>query len=223
MSKKRKCKDPKNLIYVFCEGQSEILYIEYFKTTFNNVIILKPEQGMIPEAKIQFEKDPEHMNSLSEINEIWFFFDTENYDKAHWNDWLNIIKTFNKSRKTNHIKIRLLMTTSCIEYWFLLHYKKTAPQIQSKADKDHIFDILSTFVSNYSKTNKDAIWEIASKYKQAINNGEWTLHNIESIEPIPSTTTLDRNSWLFMHDYTFTTVHEAISYLDDLFEKARVL
>ncbi len=40
-----------------------------------------------------------------------------------WNDRLAIIKKLRKLRKKQGIRVRLLMTSGCIEYWFMLHYK----------------------------------------------------------------------------------------------------
>lgn len=217
MARKTKCKNPKKLIYVFCEGQSEIQYINYMKDIFNNVSVLRPELGLIHDATAKFKNDSDHKNALSEIDEIWFFFDVEDYDRhANWSNWMRIIKSFNNSNKAKRIKIRLLLTTACIEYWFLLHYKKTNAPIQTKPDKIHVENELINFCEHYKKADKDSIYEIASNYKTAIKNGEWTLKHIEKIHPIPNTSTLERDTWLFMCDYTFTTVHEAISYLENL-------
>ena len=39
MARRTKVKEPKELIYVFCEGESEIQYIEYMKNEFTKVSI----------------------------------------------------------------------------------------------------------------------------------------------------------------------------------------
>ncbi len=214
MARRTKVKEPKELIYVFCEGESEIQYIEYMKNEFTKVSILKPRKGMIPEAEKKFKNDPKLRDSLSETNEIWFFFDVESYDRDHWDDWAKSVK--NLSRSNKKLKVRFLMTTACIEYWFLLHYDQTAPSIQNQSDKEHVISRLREHVSHYKKADRDTIWEIAANYTTAIKNGEWTLDNIQRVQPIPNNSTQERDAWLFHCDHTFTTVHEAISHLKEL-------
>lgn len=50
------------------------------------------------------------------------FYDVEK-DIPKWNDRFTIIKKLRKLRKKQGIRVRLLMTSGCIEYWFMLHYK----------------------------------------------------------------------------------------------------
>lgn len=214
---KKLTKDPKKLIYVFCEGESEVAYINQLKNIFKKVAVLRPEKAMIPKLKSMFKPSASHEGEESEIDEIWFFFDIEEVDRVtHWESWKNTLKEFSKGRKTSNIKIRLLITTACVEYWFLLHYQKTTQSIKSSADKNHISQELSKFIPDYKKANSDAISEISSNYKTALKNGAWTLQQIPGYEQIPTDNWLERDSWLFTCNYTFTTVHEAINHLEEL-------
>lgn len=37
--------------------------------------------------------------------------------------------------KNQKIRVRLLMTTGCIEYWLMLHFKMFAPSVLTEAEK----------------------------------------------------------------------------------------
>ena len=106
------------------------------------------------------------------------------------------------------------MTTGCIEYWFLLHYKKTNPSIQSPAEKEKVLENLKKYCSNYAKGDSRAIRKIGGNLNNAVENGKWVLHNLEGL---PMTDDEDiRNRWLYQSSLTFTTVHEAIEFLEGL-------
>ena len=64
---------------------------------------------------------------------------------------LKIIKRLRSLRKKPGIKVRLLMTTGCVEYWFMLHYKMFAPPIQTVAEKERIIAELIEQVPDYQK------------------------------------------------------------------------
>ena len=43
------------------------------------------------------------------------------------------------------------MTSACIEYWLMLHYKKYAPDIESPADKQRVLREVKNRVKTYEK------------------------------------------------------------------------
>ena len=75
-------------------------------------------------------------------DEVWFFFDVETADAGLWDARMKIIKRLRSLRKKPGIKVRLLMTTGCIEYWLMLHYDMYAPSIQTVAEKQRVMDRL---------------------------------------------------------------------------------
>lgn len=68
-----------------------------------------------------------------------------------WNESMKCLEDIIRSRKKNPIKIRLLMTTGCIEYWLLLHYERTAPRIVTPADKEKVKERVKSHVPSYKK------------------------------------------------------------------------
>lgn len=140
----RKTKPSKPLIYVFCEGESEQCYARFLKEHFEDVAVIKPasKPGLFDEADSCFEKSPKYKSSAEVTDEIWFFFDVEETDHGHWDSRYKIIKKLRKLRKKPNIRIRLLMTTGCIEYWLMLHYQMMAPNLTTKPEKERIEEMV---------------------------------------------------------------------------------
>jgi len=215
---KRKLKKTKPLVFVFCEGQSEQAYMEYIRKAFKDAAVIKRPMKMdgFEDAWAQLNKNSSIKDMLSETDEVWFFFDAE-ADKADtWPAVKKIVEGVRKKRKGVPISVRLLMTTGCVEYWFLLHYEQSAPPISTPETKDAVLRTLKTYEPNYKKGDKDVTAHIAENYATAVQNGTWSLHRLVG-EGLPSEEASDeRDAWLFRGAKTFTTVQEAIIYLQSL-------
>lgn len=214
----RRIKKTKPLIYVFCEGESEQAYTDFLKQKFSDVAVIKRPSatGLFEEADSRFKKDPKFRNSAEVTDEIWFFFDVETKDIGNWDKRLKIIKNLRKLRKGPNIKVRLLMTTGCIEYWLMLHYKMFAPPVLSVADKDKMRAEVVAKEPSYVKGDYESTARIAEHYPTAVKNAEKTLHNLLS-DGLPGLEDTDeRNQWLCTHCKTFSTVNEAITFLEQL-------
>lgn len=214
----RKLKKAKPLIYVFCEGESEQAYADFLKKTFSDTAVIKRPSttGLFEEAKNRFSKDPKFRNSTEETDEIWFFFDVEVKDIGQWEKRLKIIKILRKLRKKPGIRVRLLMTTGCIEYWLMLHYKMYAPPLQTTADKEHVIAEIKAREPSYFKGDYTSTAHIAAHYPTAVINAEKTVRNLLA-DGLPGMEDTDeRNQWLSTKCKTFSTVYEAINYLEYL-------
>ena len=211
----RQIKKTKPLIYVFCEGESEQAYTDFLKRKFSDVAVIKrpAATGLFDEADSRFKKDPKFRNSAEVTDEIWFFFDVETKDIGNWEKRLKIIKNLRKLRKSPNIRVRLLMTTGCIEYWLMLHYKMFAPPLLSVSDKEKMLAEVKAKEPSYFKGDYESTARIAEHYPTAVINAEKTLHNLLS-DGLPGLEDTDkRNQWLCTQCKTFSTVHEAIMYL----------
>ena len=113
----RRVKREKPYIIVFCECESEQAYADFLKREFRDVaVIQRPKStGTFDEADRRFRNDPKYLNNAEVTDEIWFFFDVETVDIRKWSDRLRIISRLRKLRKKPGIRVRLLMTTGCIE------------------------------------------------------------------------------------------------------------
>ena len=216
----RRVKKTKPYIVVFCEGESEQVYTDFLKDKFKDVAVIKrpKDTGLFEDAETRFKKDPKFKGNAEVTDEIWFFFDVEGKDTSKWDERYRIIKYLRKQRKDKKIRIRLLMTTGCIEYWLMLHYVNIAPPMQTKSDKENMIAALKKKEQTYKKGDKESTWKIAENYISAVENGTNILKNLLS-EGLPGVEDTDeRNKWLCKTCKTFSTVYEAINYLEELRE-----
>ena len=162
----RRVKKEKPYIVVFCEGESEQAYIDFLKKEFRDVASIKRPSatGLFEVADDKFKKDKKYRDYTEVTDEIWFFFDVETKDISTWDAHIKIIKKLRSLRKKPNIRVRLLMTTGCIEYWLMLHYEMYTPPIQTVAQKERVMDRLLTKAPNYRKGNSDETAKIAQEY-----------------------------------------------------------
>ena len=214
----RQLRKVKPLIYVFCEGESEQVYTDFLKKTFADVAVIKRPSatGVFEEADSLFQKDKRYKDIAEVTDEIWFFFDVEKKDISKWESRYKIIKKLRALKKKPGIKVRLLMTTACIEYWLMLHYKMFAPPIETVADKERMKAEVVKQEPLYEKGDYDSTARIAANYSTAVVNAAQTVKNLLS-EGLPGLEDTDeRNQWLYKNCLTFSTVHEAINFLESL-------
>lgn len=220
----RQVRKSKKVIYVFCEGESEQEYAKCLRAAFADVAalhILSPvSTGLFEDTKRKFDKEPRFRDNAEAIDEIWFFFDTEDGDADRWESRLKIMKRLRKLRKNPNIKVRLLMTSGCVEYWFQLHYESAAPALHTVADKDNVRHRIQQLVPGYEKGDPDTIGQIASRWPEAARRGEEVLARLveEGMPPVGSKDSDERDAWLHRNEYTFTTVQEGIRLLESLLE-----
>lgn len=163
-----------------------------------------------------FQKKTGYRNYVDAIDEIWFFFDVEEKDIGNWTNRLEIIKRLRKLRKDPKIRVRLLMTTGCIEYWLMLHYRQLAPPLLTVPDKERMLAQVVNMEPTYRKGNYDATARIAQNYPTAVKNATIVLQNLLQ-EGMPGLEDTDeRNRWLCTKCKTFSTVQEAIVFLEGL-------
>ena len=214
----RQLKHAKPYIVVFCEGESEQAYVDFLKKEFKDVASIKRPSctGLFEEADSKFKKDRSYRDYAEVTDEIWFFFDVELKDVQKWDSRLKIIKQLRSLRKKPSIKVRLLMTTGCIEYWFMLHYKMFAPPIQTVAEKERIMAELIDKVHDYQKGDFRSTTKIAQNYPEAVKNAKRTVLNLLQ-DGLPGLEDTDeRNRWLCSTCLTFSNVYEAIDFLTSL-------
>ena len=196
----RRIKHAKPLIFVFCEGESEQAYTDFLKQRFANVAVIKRPSatGLFEEADRRFQKDPKFRDYAEVTDEIWFFFDVETKDIGKWEQRLAMIKRLRRLRRNPNIRVRLLMTTGCIEYWLMLHYKMFSPPVLEVADKERI------------------LAEVVAREASYVEHAEKILCNLLS-DGLPGLEDTDeRNQWLCKQCKTFSTVNEAITFLEQL-------
>lgn len=214
----RLTKPPKPYIVVFCEGESEQAYTAFLKKEFREVASIKCSRhtGLFEEADSKYKKDPSYRDYADVTDEIWFFFDVETKDISSWDARMKIIKRLRSLRKKEGIKVRLLMTTGCIEYWFVLHYEMYTPPIQTVAEKERVLTKLLMKEPHYKKGDEAITAKIGQNYPTAVQNAKQTVSNLLQ-QGLPCLEDTDeRNRWLCQKCMTFSNVYEAIDYLSSL-------
>lgn len=208
----------KTIIRVFCEGESEQAYTEFLKQKFSDVAVIKypKETGLFDRAADRFKKDPSYRDYTDEIDEVWFFFDVETKDIDKGDERYRIISWLRKLRKDTNIRVRLLMTTGCIEYWLMLHCRYYRPSLQTVAEKEKVIAELKVEEPLYEKGNKEITARIAKNYPVAVTNAKRTVKKLLD-EGLPGLEDTDvRNQWLYRKCLTFSNVYEAIEFLESL-------
>lgn len=214
----RPTKKSKPYIVVFCEGESEQVYMDFLRKEFKDVAAIRrpASTGLFDEANNKFKKDKKYREDAEVTDEVWFFFDVETKDVGLWDARMKIIKRLRSLRKKPGIKVRLLMTTGCIEYWLMLHYDMYAPSIQTVAEKQQVMDRLLAKEPNYRKGDAGVTAKIAQNYPTAVINARQTVSNLRQ-HGLPGLEDTDgRNRWLCQKCLTFSTVYEAIDFLTSL-------
>ena len=208
----------KPYIVVFCEGESKQAYTDFLKKEFKDVASIKRPSatGLFEEADGKFKKDKAYRDYAEVTDEIWFFFDVETKDIGLWDARMKIIKRLRALRKKPGIKVRLLMTTGCIEYWLMLHYEMYTPPIQTVAEKQRVIERLLSKEPNYQKGDTATTARIAQNYPKAVIHSKQTVLNLLS-QGLPGLEDTDeRNRWLCQKCLTFSSVYEAIEFLTSL-------
>lgn len=212
----------KTVIRVFCEGESEQAYTEFLKKRFSDVAAIKypSKPGLFEYAEDLFKKDRLYRDYADVIDEVWFFFDVEAGDNNKWEERYSVIKKLRKLRKKPNIRVRLLMTTGCIEYWLMLHLKYYTPSLQTVAEKERVISEIKVAEPLYEKGNYEIIAKIADdKYTVAVRNAKKTVKRFLD-EGMPGLEDTDeRNQWLYRKCLTFSNVYEAIEFLESLERK----
>lgn len=214
----RPTKPSKQSIVVFCEGESEQAYMDFLKKEFSDVAAFRrpSSPGLFEEAENKFKKDRNYRDYAEVTDEIWFFFDVEMKDANSWDARMKIIKYLRSLRKKPGIRVRLLMTTGCIEYWLMLHYEFYTPPIQTVAEKERVLEQLLAKEPRYRKGDTTATVKIAQNYRTAVINAKHTVTNLLQ-QGLPGLADTDeRNRWLCQKCLTFSNVYEAIEFLSSL-------
>lgn len=212
MARKSKNRSRNPYIVVFWEGESEQQYFMFIKDKFHEKTNLKihNKKGTFDIARKSVGAKGVYKDDVDYIDEIWIVFDTEVDLRPKWQENWEIIKLLRK--KCKNAKVRLLMTKGCIEYFFLLHYEKTAPMISTTVDKEKLLNILADdkHCPGYKKGDRITIWKIAENYITAIKNGEWSLNRVKD-ELATASNEDDKTKILYFTDSTFTNVHEVLA------------
>ena len=139
---------------VVVDGETEYWYLQMLKHNEPNIPFkIKPQILQKKNIKQQYEL----VTDLSE----------EEYDKVFWIVDLDVLLKEEREKKSNpsslqkflsycqqlskQNKVVVIVNNPCLEYWFLLHYKKTNKVFTACADAE---EQVSKYLQGYEKTEK---------------------------------------------------------------------
>lgn len=218
MARKVKNRDEKKIIYVFLEGESEEIYFKNIKKEYKIKLakfeLFRATNGgsdVFNHIKNIF-RNKKHKDILPEIDQFWLVFDTEKSFNEKWEFYKDILK----KQKIDFNKVKLLMTSKDIEYFFLLHYEYKQPHcLYNDFEKE-----LKKHQINYEKTDEKIIGDIYSKRIDGIKNSRISVLKILKDGNKEYKTIKESNydfyKIFFETDCAFSLIFQAFEYLESL-------
>ena len=127
---------PAKRVLILCEGQSEQIYINGYKSEDVNkrrlakvdVEIYQPKDysphGLLTEAKLKVK---EAKKDKMPYDKVWIVFDRDGH--------ANVPQTFEEARIA---KINIAFSAVCFEIWILLHFERTSRAFQNCDDHGEV-------------------------------------------------------------------------------------
>lgn len=148
--KGKKTKDkPKCIIYIFCEGQTEEIYLKHFENKVYNVWVVPVNTkhtdavGIVRKAKEYIEDHPVNI----ELGDRGYcVFDSDPKSNT------NIEEAFRMIRQNRKEGLDCIFSNPCFEVWFALHFGDAPYNLDAKKMKKHVKTLLKDAYPNYSET-----------------------------------------------------------------------
>ena len=103
MARRTKNLQAKKAIYVFWEGESEEAYIKFLNKHFGDSAAIRShrEKGTFVTARAFFRGNRRFQSDVQELDELWFFFDTEVEKGGQWKENWDCLTAIIASRPRN--------------------------------------------------------------------------------------------------------------------------
>ena len=141
-------------VYIFCEGDREVSYFNYFTGISSNIDIIPigSQQGKSDPVKLK-EQAEEHFIKTS-LNadyrdEVWFVIDTDRWNEK---DKITQLKTFCAQNKTNNNSWEVTQSNPSFEVWLYYHFEEEKP----KEEEVKACTTFKAFLNNKVKGGFDA-------------------------------------------------------------------
>lgn len=168
----RPYKHPRDVVLIVCEGEkTEPIYFKslrgHLKLHTLKVEVVGGEDGSaaISVVNCALRKIKERRNSNStletrEYNVVWCVMDVEIPKQE------SLDKAIDVARRK---KLQVALSNPCFEYWFLLHYEKTAHRMQNS---DDTINLLKKYMPDYTKNDPNVFQTISQHIETAITNSK---------------------------------------------------
>lgn len=181
--RKKKIRPVKRTIAFVVDGKTEVWYLEMLKKVeekrLNTRINIMPK---LPNKR-SLDMQLKEVRELAEENlHVFWIIDLDQVikEQGDWNNGKGISpmgSLINNRKEAENIEnVSVIINNPCLEFWFLLHYKKTSKRYTMCDDAGRD---LKKYMKDYSKSEKfykrrhSNIYTILQpKIKDAINNGK---------------------------------------------------
>lgn len=176
------------------DGETEVWYLQMLKRDLQNSrnvqVRIKPE---IPKKK-SLEDQYKLVTSLSkqEFTKVFWILDMDTIIKESSmtpkgiKTALQFFNEYHKKCKQNHRNINIIAVNPCLEFWFLLHFLKTAKSFENCSEamaqlKNHLPDYQKS-QKYFTKENDDIYLKLKPHLSAAIRSSE-ALGSYDSRNP----------------------------------------
>lgn len=170
--KEKKRKDtkekPKSIIYVFCEGETEKIYLRHFSNRTYNVSVIPVDTehtdaiGIVRFAKEYIRDNP---LNLEFGDRGYCVFDSDPSSNP------NISEAFNLIKDMEHKGLECIFSNPCFETWFVLHYANAPVGKNAQQMKSYIKRLIKNECPEYSETT-DIFELLLPKQKEALKRAK---------------------------------------------------
>jgi len=165
---------PQESILIVCEGEkTEPLYFEGLKILLDLRRVEIEIKGGITDPISIVGQSLQQRNKrtkraltapiVTRYDAVWCVFDVEIPPRAHLAQAL--------AKAKNH-GLKVALSNPCFEFWYLLHYRKTAALMQQP---HHVLEALRRCYPGYRKNDPAVISELFPSTKHAIQNAKLVL------------------------------------------------
>lgn len=173
--KGKKVKDKAAKIYIFAEGDTELIYLKHFKNRKYGVEIIPVDPhhtdavGIVKAAKDYMQEDSVDVKLG---DRCYCVFDSDPKSNP------NIQQAFTLIRGFSHKGLSCIFSNPCFELWFVLHFENPPFGKTAKDMKREIKRIVQKEYPNYSETT-DIYPLLVKNHEKALEKAK-NLHKLQS-------------------------------------------
>ncbi len=180
--KRKKISQPKKDVFaIIADGETEVWYFQMLKR--NEPYLQINVEPKIPQKKRLSEQYKEVIELAEDYTKIFWIIDlddiikksneTKKRDKTKIQELKEYLKELEKEKFKNVITI---LNNPCLEYWFLLHFEKTAKHFpKCSSSVKQLKKYLKDYTKNqkyFTKQNNDIYLKLKPKLSTAIKNSK---------------------------------------------------
>jgi hypothetical protein len=178
--RKRKSKEIKKEIYIFCEGtETEKHYFNALKQIIKYPTLKVKVKGTGESNKKLLDYAVNYTSKLKDVDGVWIVYDKDD---------LKILDIKQNFELANKKGVKVAFSNISFEIWLLLHYEKL--QYPSSLDKKTVYKKLEKHLGlkdSYENHKNDVVMlsRIAEKYKTALSNNKSLLKDGSQFDKSP--------------------------------------